>query len=97
MYYGQSFLLKGSAREHQGKYGEALDCVDGYEDLSWFEGLNDTGRAEVAKFKIWAKANRYNLEVLNGNEAILPEYVAFLKNIRMKFSLACGSSSKRRI
>lgn len=80
VYYGQSFLLKGSALEHQGKYGEALDCVDGYADLSWFEGLNETGREEVAKFKIWAKANRYNLEVLSGNEAILPEYVAFLKN-----------------
>ncbi|MGP0586017.1 helix-turn-helix domain-containing protein [Paenibacillus timonensis] len=79
VYYGQGYLLKGSALEHQGRYGEALACVAEYADLSWFEGLNETGWREVGKFKVWARANRYNLEILNGNEAILPEYIDFLK------------------
>lgn len=79
VYYGQGYLLKGSALEHRGKYGEALACVEEYADLSWFEGLDETGLKEVDKFKVWAKANRYNLEILNGNEAILPEYVGLLK------------------
>lgn len=79
VYYGQGFLLKSSALEHQGKYEEALACVAGYEDLSWFEGLDETGLKEVEKFKVWARANRYNLEILNGNAAILPEYLNLLK------------------
>lgn len=79
VYYGQGYLLKGSALEHQGKYGEALACVAEYADLSWFEGLDETGLKEIGKFKVWAKANRYNLEILNGNEAILPEYIDLLK------------------
>ncbi|MNN15253.1 hypothetical protein D3C81_1283550 [compost metagenome] len=56
-----------------------MACVAEYADLSWFEGLNETGWKEVGKFKVWARANRYNLEILNGNEAILPEYIDFLK------------------
>lgn len=79
VYFGQGYLLKGAALEHLGRYEEALKCVAEYADLSWFEGLDETGLKEVEKFKVWAKANRYNLEILNGNETILPEYIQMLK------------------
>ncbi|MFD1177711.1 XRE family transcriptional regulator [Paenibacillus puldeungensis] len=80
VYYGQGYLIKGSALEHQGKYAEALEYVSGYVDLSWFEGLNDIGLKEVTKFRTWARANRCNLEILSGNKAILPEYMELLKD-----------------
>ncbi|MNW33757.1 hypothetical protein D3C74_107230 [compost metagenome] len=80
VYYGQGYLLKGAALEFQGKYIEAQQCIKGYSDLSWFEGLDEIGYKEVRKFNIWAKANWYNIELLCGNKHVLPEYIEFLKN-----------------
>ncbi|MNO56696.1 hypothetical protein D3C76_472150 [compost metagenome] len=80
VYYGQGYLLKGAALEFQGKYNEAKEYIKGYSDLSWFEGLDEIGLEEVRKFKIWAEANAYNIELLCGNKDVLPEYIKFLKN-----------------
>jgi transcriptional regulator with XRE-family HTH domain len=63
-YYGQSFLLKGNALEWMGNYEQALEYIAGYEDLRWFEDLDDSGWKEVRKFERFAEANRYNLHVL---------------------------------
>ncbi|MNI60038.1 hypothetical protein D3C73_1152260 [compost metagenome] len=79
VYYGQGYLLKAAALEFQGKYIEAKEYIKGYSDLSWFEGLDEQGLEEVRKFKIWAEANGYNIELLCGNEHVLPEYIKFLK------------------
>ncbi|KZE43358.1 DNA-binding protein [Brevibacillus parabrevis] len=78
VYYGQGFLLKGVALQMQGLYGEAKKYVQGYADLDWFEFLDDIGRIEVEKFKIWAKANMYTYDLLMGANQILPEYLVFL-------------------
>lgn len=77
-YYGQSFLLKGNALEKQGRYKEALGYISNYEDLSWFDSLDETGWREVKKFQMFAQANRCNLHVLMGDFEFLPEYVEFL-------------------
>lgn len=78
VYYGQSYLLKGCALEKQGYYEQALTYISGYEDLSWFDSLDETGWREVEKFKMFADANRYNLHVLMGHFEVLPDYIAFL-------------------
>ncbi|MBP2111641.1 helix-turn-helix domain-containing protein [Paenibacillus silagei] len=77
-YYGQSFLLKGNALEWMGDYEQALEYIAGYEDLSWFKNLDDTGWKEIYKFTRFAEANRYNLNVLMGHFDCLPEYLTFL-------------------
>ncbi|MEV2910372.1 hypothetical protein ABNF65_17540 [Paenibacillus larvae] len=66
VYYGQAYLLKSAVLPEQGRYEEAKACIEGYEDLSWFKLLDDLGREEVAKFSLWAKANRsFQLSVLH--------------------------------
>ncbi|MBO8163659.1 MAG: helix-turn-helix transcriptional regulator [Brevibacillus sp.] len=78
VYYGQGFLLKGAALEMQKEYEQAKRYVEAYADLSWFELLDETGMSEVEKFKVWAKANHYTLEILTGNFGILDEYTEYL-------------------
>ncbi|KKD52230.1 MULTISPECIES: helix-turn-helix domain-containing protein [Paenibacillus] len=80
VYYGQSFLLKGNAYEKQGLYQKALTFIPYYADLSGFEDLDDIGRIEAEKFKMWAKANQLNLEILMGKMESLPAYVELLRN-----------------
>ncbi|MED4571696.1 helix-turn-helix transcriptional regulator [Brevibacillus agri] len=78
VYYGQGFLLKSAALEKQGLYAEAKKYISGYADLSEFELLDETGRIEVEKFRLWATANRYTLDVLLGDIELLPAYTRFL-------------------
>lgn len=77
-YYGQSLLLKGNALEWMGQYEESLQYIAGYEDLSWFDNLDHVGWDEVKKFSYFAKANRYNLNILMGKFEYLPDYIVFL-------------------
>lgn len=79
VYYGQGYLQKGNALEHQGEYAESELYIIGYEDLSWFPELNDEGIKEVRKFNIWARANRFNLSILKGDFSVLEEYGSFLE------------------
>lgn len=79
VYYGQGFLQKGNALEHLERYDESYLYISGYEDLSWFPSLDEVGWIEVDKFKRWAKANRFNLAVLQGNFSPLEAYVFFLE------------------
>lgn len=79
VYYGQGYLLKTTALQKQELYDKAKKYVTGYADLSWFENLNEIGWMEVKKFKLWAQANAYTLELLTGNISILPDYFQFLQ------------------
>ncbi|MCL6457131.1 MAG: DNA-binding protein, partial [Gorillibacterium sp.] len=79
VYYGQGYLMKSAALEHQLRYEEAEEYIEGYADLSWFEELDELGRIEVDKFKLFAQANRYNIQLLAGNFSLLSEYASFLE------------------
>lgn len=61
-----------------GHYEEALGYIASYEDLSWFDDLDEMGWMEVYKFKRFATANRYNLTILMGNFECLPAYFDFV-------------------
>lgn len=78
VYYGQSFLIKSIALEKQELYEEAKRYVEGYADLSWFELLDEVGQIEVQKFRTWATANLYTLNILMGDGDVIPEYIQFL-------------------
>lgn len=78
VYYGQGYLLKSSALEHQGYYREAKKYIAGYADLSWFKDLDSLGLEEVDKFKLFATANLHNINLLMGTFDGLTDYVKFL-------------------
>lgn len=78
VYYGHGYLLKAVSLSKQGKYEEAMKYTAGYADLSWFEMLDEEGYDAVEHFKLFAIANGYTLEMLQGNVAVLQEYTAFL-------------------
>lgn len=84
VYYGQSFVMRSVSLEEQKKYEEALEIISNYQDLSWFEGLNEIGLKEVEKFNCFAEANILNLHVLMGDQNILMEYVDFLQRNSME-------------
>lgn len=79
LYYGQGYLIKGVALQFQRKYNEIQKYIDCYADLSWFVGLDELGKKEVEKFKLFAKLNTYNLKVLLGDQSIIPEYIELVK------------------
>ncbi|NEN85925.1 tetratricopeptide repeat protein [Paenibacillus elgii] len=78
VYYGQGCLMKGVALTKLEQYEEAKRCVQEYSDLSWFHGLDEVGKKEVEKFRIWGKGNRLILELNTGNLKVLPELSAYL-------------------
>jgi len=79
-YYGQGYLARGAMLEAQGHYEEAKTFIEKYADLSWFEGVDEEGLKEIEKFKLFAKANKFNIEILMGNTEYLDEYIDFLEN-----------------
>ncbi|WP_025849730.1 helix-turn-helix domain-containing protein [Paenibacillus ehimensis] len=80
VYYGQGFLLKGIALTMQEQYEEAKNYVSVYSDLGWFEFLDEIGKKEVEKFRIWGKGNMLMLNLMTGNQNILPDYSDFLED-----------------
>ncbi|WP_110932047.1 XRE family transcriptional regulator [Paenibacillus bouchesdurhonensis] len=79
VYYGQGYLLKGVSLQLQRKYENMEEYIAAYADLSWFIGLNELGKHEVERFKLFAKLNMYNLQVLRGDQSIIPEYINSVK------------------
>ncbi len=78
VYYGHGYLLKGNALEKQGLYEEAMTYIEGYRDLSWFNGLDEVGIYTVGKFSFFAEINFLGLQLLMGNANVLTEYVELL-------------------
>lgn len=78
VYYGQSFLLRGNALEKQGKYEEAFAYLAQYQDLGWFDDLDDNGKREVQRLAVFAEANRLNLHILMGRFEYLLDYMDYL-------------------
>lgn len=77
-YYGEGYLMKGNVLERCKRYTEALQYVQGYENLDWFEVVDEAGLLFIEKFKLWARGNLYTLEVSRGNEDAVEPYAAYL-------------------
>lgn len=80
VYYGQAYLLQGSAFEKQGLYEKAMEFIPYYANLTGLEGMNEIGMLEARRLQLFAKANRLSLEVLMGNMTNLSGYVELIKN-----------------
>ena len=79
-YFGFSMVMKGIALQKMGDYEGTRDCIEKYSELGWIYGLGEEGQADVAHFKMLARANTYVLDLLEGKMDVLPEYVQFIHN-----------------
>ncbi|WP_322906353.1 hypothetical protein [Paenibacillus campi] len=79
VYYAKGYIVQCGAWEYLGNYEESGKLIPYYENLSWFAGLDANGRMYVEKYAIVAKCNRYNLELLQGNYAVLKPYIDYLE------------------
>ncbi|WP_172256107.1 helix-turn-helix domain-containing protein [Saccharibacillus deserti] len=77
-YYGSALLHKQLALIGQGRYEEARPYGERYGNLENFEIMDDDGRTEVARFKVFAAGNALDLELLLGNFSILPQYAEYM-------------------
>ncbi|MDQ0049979.1 tetratricopeptide (TPR) repeat protein [Paenibacillus polymyxa] len=78
-YYAQGHLLKASCYEFQGRYEESKQWIEGYADLSWFEGLDEEGWKVVNLHRVYAQGNRLCIEIKMGNTSAIYEYVTYLR------------------
>lgn len=78
-YFGYSLCLKGIALEKLGRYDEARECVNKYQELGWINGIDDDGWSEVEYYREIAKANGYIIELRVGNFSVLNEYLEFIR------------------
>ncbi|MCM3270411.1 DNA-binding protein [Paenibacillus elgii] len=95
VYYGQGLLLKGIALTMQGRHEEAKEYVAKYSDLTWFQPLDEIGRREVEKFRLWGKGNMMTLELRTGNPNVLPEFSKYLEENPGSFCRVCWLQLKR--
>lgn len=82
VYFGKGYTAQFIKWEHNGNYEEAKKLIPYYEDLSWVtkvDPLDTESRISVEKHAIYAKCNRYNLELLQGNYSALKPYVDYLE------------------
>ncbi|MDM5279334.1 DNA-binding protein [Paenibacillus silvae] len=77
-YFGKAHLMKGLALQKMERYYESLECIDKYQELGWYVGLDAEGLTIVEDFRMFARANRYSVHILMGNKEVLDEYVTFL-------------------
>ncbi len=98
VYYGQGFLLKATEYEKQGFYEDSRKYIDGYSDLSWFKGLDIIGIEEMNKFKMFAVANSYMLDMLMGHNHKLTEYTHYLashpREVLFGLAIIVGTANK---
>jgi len=78
-YYGRGYLSKAGAYEYRRMYDESRVWISKYEDLSWFEGLDEAGNLEVERYKMFAEANLLSIDIKEGNRSRISEYIAFLE------------------
>ncbi|MEC0092726.1 DNA-binding protein [Paenibacillus macquariensis] len=78
-YYGQGYLFKAGSYEHRGMFAESKKWIAKYADMSWLEGLDETGLKEVQQFNMFANANLLSIEIKEGDLTRVAEYLVFLK------------------
>lgn len=79
VYYGRAYLAKQCCLEGWEKYKKAQTYCENYGQLQWFDDGSKLAQLEIKKFVIFAQANVWNFELLQGNMTVLSSYVAFLE------------------
>ncbi|MEF2967712.1 DNA-binding protein [Paenibacillus sp. M1] len=77
-YFGYSHLIKGEALQKLNRFEEALDYIEKYSDLGWFNGLDEEGLAEVEYYRNIAKGNKITIGVHRGDVSAFVGLIEFL-------------------
>lgn len=83
-YFGFSSLMKGIAFEKMEKYEEAKQCIQLYSDLSWLNDNSEEANKEISIFKMFAEANILAINVLEGKQDRIDDYIKFLSSSRIE-------------
>lgn len=79
-YVGYSLLMKGTALQKLLRYSEARQCISSYADLDWIPDLSTKGREEVERYRQFALANGYVIDLLEGERKVLSDYVNLVRH-----------------
>lgn len=77
-YYAQGHLYKAMSYEHRQMFDDFRKWIDGYADLSWFEGLDEVGKRDVENFKMFAQGNYLLCDIKAGNPKAIKDYLDFM-------------------
>lgn len=78
-YIGFSQLCKGVAYQKLNQYQKSRECIQKYKDLSWLKAVEEKDRYIVEDFHIFALGNTYTVDLMEGKEEILVDYIQYLK------------------
>jgi len=79
-YFGYGFLAKSIVFQKYGLFDLAREYIAKYADLgSWYENPTDEDIEIIERFKGFAKANGYAVDLLSGKQEILNEYIDFIQ------------------
>ncbi|KUP23988.1 hypothetical protein [Paenibacillus sp. DMB5] len=83
-YFGFSLCAKGIAHQKLGEYNITREHIKRYSNLSWVKLYDEDSLSEIEYYKSIAVANAFVIDLLEGNNSVLPEYVEFLKTCDKK-------------
>ncbi|MGW9530287.1 DNA-binding protein [Paenibacillus terrae] len=78
-YFGYGYLAKSIIFQKQGLFNRAREFIAKYADLGWYENTTDEDIQEIERFKGFAVANGYAVDLLSGNKELLKEYHEFIQ------------------
>ncbi|SDE03527.1 hypothetical protein SAMN05428987_0264 [Paenibacillus sp. CF095] len=77
-YFGYGYLAKSIVFQKHGHFDLAREYIAKYADLGWYDNATDEDLVVIERFKGFAKANGYAVDLLSGKEEILNEYIDFI-------------------
>lgn len=77
-YFGYSSLMKSLSYQKLGELGKSREYISLYANLDWLNDSTETGKFIIEDFKFFASANTLQIDVLDGKQERIPEYVEFL-------------------
>ncbi|MFM9278611.1 helix-turn-helix domain-containing protein [Paenibacillus jiagnxiensis] len=82
VYIAFSDLLRGEMCHELGEYGQALQFILNYTDLSWVKENDTEALRWKDLFLEWAKTNMYVTKLFSGDLSVLSEYIAYIDTQR---------------
>ncbi|WP_223822171.1 DNA-binding protein [Paenibacillus peoriae] len=79
-YIGYSHLAESIVYQKQGLYNEAKSSIEHYATLEQYDVSDEEGQEEIRRFKTFAKANSYAVDLLSGNFEVLEKYHQFIQS-----------------
>lgn len=79
-YYGHGLLLESSGYINKDELDKGKACADLYGSLdSYVNEYDEETREVIEKFKLYANANKLAIEVKQGNQDAIPDYLDIIK------------------